>query len=57
MYDKNMKNTIGYKTVILLVLSHECETWSLIKEAEHGLRVYEKMVLRNIFVDKTEDGR
>jgi len=40
-----MQITVGYKTVILLLLSHECEAWCLILGGEHKLRVNEKMVL------------
>jgi hypothetical protein len=43
--------------VILLLLSHECETWSLILRGEHRLRANGKMLLRKIYVDKMEEFR
>jgi len=56
-----MNFTIGYKIIIIvliiLLLSHECETWSFILRAEQRLRVNEKMMLCKIFVLKTEDVR
>jgi hypothetical protein len=46
-----------YKTVILPVVLHECETWSLTFREEHGLRVFENRVLRRIFgLKREEDG-
>jgi hypothetical protein len=35
-----------YKTIILLVVLHGCETWSLALREEHTLRVSESRVLR-----------
>jgi hypothetical protein len=53
---KNLKINI-YKTVILPVVLHGCEIWSLILREEHGLRVFEKRVLRGIFgPERDEDG-
>jgi hypothetical protein len=49
---KNIKIKI-YKTVILLVVLHGCETWSLTLGEEHRLRVLEKRVLK-IFGPKRE---
>jgi hypothetical protein len=43
-----------YKTVILPVVLYGCETWSLILEEEHRLRVFENTVLRRIFGPKRE---
>jgi hypothetical protein len=37
-----------YKTIILPVVLHACETWSLILREEHRLRVFENRVLRRI---------
>jgi hypothetical protein len=37
------------KTIILLVVSYGCETWSLTLREEHRLRVFENRVLRRIF--------
>jgi hypothetical protein len=33
---------------------YECETWSLSLREEHGLRVFENMVLRRIFGPKRD---
>jgi len=52
-----MQITVGYKTVILILLSHEYETWCLILRGEQKLRVKEKMVLSKIFVLKMEEVR
>jgi hypothetical protein len=52
-----MQITVGYKTVILHLLSHECETWPLILKGEEGLRVKAKMSLSKIFVLKLEEVR
>jgi hypothetical protein len=38
-----------YKTIILPVTRHGCETWLLTLREEHILRVFEKRVLRRIF--------
>jgi hypothetical protein len=37
-----------YKTVILPLVLHGCETWSLILTEEHRLRVFENRDLRGI---------
>jgi hypothetical protein len=37
-----------YKTIMLLVILHGCETWSLTRE-EHRLKVLKNRVLRRIF--------
>jgi hypothetical protein len=44
-----------YKTVILLVVLHGYETWSLTLRGEHRLRVFENRVLRRIFGPKREE--
>jgi hypothetical protein len=44
-----------YKTVILPVVLHGCETWSLTLREEHRLRVFENRVLRRIFGRKREE--
>jgi hypothetical protein len=41
-----------YKTIILPVVLHGCETWSLTVREEHKLRVFENRVLRRIFGPK-----
>ena len=38
-----------YKTIILPVVLYGCETWSLTLREEHGLRLFENKVLREIF--------
>ena len=38
-----------YKTIILPVVLHGCETWSLTLREEHRLRLFENKVLRKIF--------
>jgi len=54
---KNLKVTEGYKIVILLLFSHECEIWSLMLRGEHRLRMNEKMVLSKIFVLEVKEVR
>jgi hypothetical protein len=44
-----------YKTIILLVVLYECETWSLTLREEHRLRVIENRVLRRIFGPKRDE--
>jgi hypothetical protein len=44
-----------YKTVILPVVLHGCERWSLTLGEEHRLRVFEKRLLRRIFGPKREE--
>jgi hypothetical protein len=44
-----------YKTIILPVVLHGCETWSLTLREEHRLRVSEKRVLRRIFGPKRDE--
>jgi hypothetical protein len=51
---KNVKIRI-YKTVILSVVLHGCETWSLTLREAHRLRVFENRVLRRIFVLKRDE--
>jgi hypothetical protein len=41
-----------YRTIILPVVMHRCETWSLTLREEHRLRVFENRVLRGIFEPK-----
>jgi hypothetical protein len=54
LLSRNVKVKI-YKTVILPVVLHECETWSLTSWEEHRLRVFENRVLRIIFGSKRDD--
>jgi hypothetical protein len=53
---KNLKIKI-YKTVILPVVPHRYETWSLTLREEHRLKVFENRVLRKIFGHKREEDR
>ena len=50
---KNLKINI-YRTIILPVVLHGCETWSLTLREEHRLRVFENRVLWRIFGPKTD---
>jgi len=43
-----------YKTIILTVVLYGCGTWSLILRDERRLRVFEKRVLRRVFVFKRD---
>jgi hypothetical protein len=45
---KNVTSKIC-KTVILPVVLHRCETWSVTLREEHRLRVFEKRTLRKLF--------
>jgi hypothetical protein len=51
---KNVKIRI-YVTIILPVVLHGCETWSLILREGHRLRVFENRVLRRIFGRKRDE--
>jgi hypothetical protein len=52
---KNIKIKI-YRTIILLVVLYECETWSLtLREVRSRLRVLENKVLRRIFGPKRDE--
>jgi hypothetical protein len=51
---RNVKVKI-YKTIILPVDLHGCETWSPTLREEHRLRVFEKRVLRRIFGPKRDE--
>jgi hypothetical protein len=44
-----------YRTIILTVVLHECETWSLILKEEHRTRVFENSVLRNILRPRKDE--
>jgi hypothetical protein len=45
---KNLKIKI-YKTIIVTVVSYECETWSHTLREDHRLRVFENRVLQRLF--------
>jgi len=38
-----------YRSIMLAIVLHGCETWSLTLRAERRLRVFENKVLRRIF--------
>jgi hypothetical protein len=48
LLSKNVRIKI-YKTIILPVVLHACETWSLTLREKKKLEVYENRVLRGIF--------
>jgi hypothetical protein len=54
MLSKNLKIKI-YKAIILPVVLHGCETWSLILREEQRLRVFAIRVLRKIFGPKRDE--
>jgi hypothetical protein len=55
LLSKSIKIKI-YKTIILPVVLHGCETWFLTLREEHGPRVFENRVLRRIFEPKRDGG-
>ena len=54
LLSKNLKIKI-YRTIILPVVLHGCETWSLTLRKERRLRVFENRVLRRIFGPKRDE--
>jgi hypothetical protein len=54
LLSRNVKVKI-YKTIILPVVLHGCETWSLTLREEHRLRVFDNMVLKRIFGPKRDE--
>ena len=54
LLSKNLKIKI-YRTIILPIVLHGCETWSLTLREERKLRVFENMVLRRIFGPKRDE--
>jgi len=54
LLSKNLKIKL-YRTIILSVVLHGCETWSLTLREERKLRVFENMVLRRIFGPRREE--
>ena len=54
LLSKNIKIKI-YRTIILNVVLHGCETWSLTLREECRLRVFENRVLRGIFGPKMDE--
>ena len=44
-----------YKTIILPVVLHGCEAWSLTLREESRLRVFENMILRQVFGHKRDE--
>jgi len=55
LLSKNLKIKI-YRTIILPVVLYGCETWSLTRQEERKLRVFENMVLRRIFGPRRDEG-
>jgi tRNA (Thr-GGU) A37 N-methylase len=49
---EKLKKIRIYKTIILSVFLHGCETWSLTLREEHRLGVFENRALRRIFGPK-----
>jgi hypothetical protein len=56
LLSKNIKIRIC-RNIILPAVLYGCETWSLILNEEHRLRVFENKVLRRIFGSKRSDRR
>jgi hypothetical protein len=54
LLSRNIKVKI-YKTIILPVVLHGCEIWSLTLKKEHRLRVFENRVLRRISGPKRDE--
>jgi hypothetical protein len=54
LLSKNIKIRI-YKTIILPVVLHGWENWSLTLREEHSLSVFENRVLRRIFGPKRDE--
>jgi hypothetical protein len=50
---KSLKIRI-YETIILPVVLFGCETWSLGLKEQHGLRLFENMLLKRIFGPKRD---
>jgi hypothetical protein len=54
LLSKNLKIRI-YKTILLPVALHGCETWSLALRELHRLGIFENRVLRRIFGPKRDE--
>jgi hypothetical protein len=54
LLSKNLEIEI-YRTIILPVVLHGCETWSLTLREESRLRMFENRVLRGIFWPKRDE--
>jgi hypothetical protein len=54
LLSKNLNIRI-YKTIILPLVLHGCETWSLTLREEHRLVVFENRVLRRISGPKRDE--
>jgi hypothetical protein len=54
LLSRNVKVKI-YKTIILPIVSYECQTRSLTLREEYRLRVFENRVLRRIFGPKRDE--
>jgi len=51
---KNLKIKI-YRIIVLPVVQHGCEIWSLTLREERRLRVFENRVLRRVFGSKRDE--
>jgi hypothetical protein len=54
VFSRNLKVKI-YETIILPVVLHGCETWSLTLWEGHRLRMFENRVLRRILGPKRDE--
>jgi hypothetical protein len=54
LLSKDLKIKI-YRIIILPVVLHGCETWSLTLREERRRRVFENRVLRRVFVPKRDE--
>jgi hypothetical protein len=43
-----------YKTAVLPVVLHASETWCVSLRQEHGLRIFQRVALRRIFLSETK---
>ena len=50
-----VRASLLYRTIILPVVLHGCETWSLTLREERRLRVFENRVLRRVFGPKRDE--
>jgi hypothetical protein len=54
LLSKNLKIKV-YRNIILPVVLHGCETWSLTLKEEHWLRMFENRGLRGMFGAKWDE--